>query len=72
MDNGAILGRRGVGGVHHGDHGDAEVDTETVDHGEAEEHEDSQAEASRTTLGRNCPHTQQKGPVKKNVLFFFF
>lgn len=53
VDDRLVLGRFGVGGVHHGDHGDAEVDAETVDDGQAEEHEEGEVEASGAALRRN-------------------
>lgn len=46
MDHRAVLSRCVVGVIHHSYHGNTEVDTEAVDHGEAEEHEEGQIEAS--------------------------
>lgn len=54
MEYGAVWGWCGVGCIRHGYHSDAEVDPESVDHREAEEHHDGQVEADRAALGRNC------------------
>jgi len=61
VDHGAVLGRLGVGTVHHGYHGNAEVHTETVDHGEPREHQEGQVEASRAALGGDCAQGKQGG-----------
>lgn len=53
MDDGAVLGRVGIGGVYHGNHGYAEIDAQAIDDGETEEHEDGEVEAGGATLRRN-------------------
>lgn len=57
---GAVRGRLGVGVIHHGYHGNTEVDPETVDHREAEEHQDGEVEASRAALRRDCSQETQR------------
>lgn len=60
MEHGAVRGWFGVSRVHHGYQSNAEVDPESVDHSEAEEHEHGQVEADRAALGRHCSSKIQR------------
>lgn len=59
VEDGAVLGWFRVSCVHHDDHGNAEVDPQSVDHGEAEAHQDGQVEAGRAALWMGCSNRKQ-------------
>lgn len=54
----AVECRLAAGFVHHGYHGNTEVDAETIDDGEAEEHHDGEVEAGGAALRMYCGSTR--------------